>query len=105
MFSRRLLRAAACKIPKRLSVLSLVLVLPLTSPLVATAQKLKPGQAADIAQRQHGGKVLKVSPVRTATTTTYRVKLLLPSGQITHIAVDGDNGRVLGALPKGKEND
>ncbi len=74
------------------------LLFAVSNPLLA--QKLKPGQAADIAQRQAGGKVLKVSTMNTPSGKSYQIKLLLPSGHITHVRVDGDTGKVLNSSTK-----
>lgn len=49
----------------------------------AEQQDIGPGQAARIAQRQHGGKVLKVS----RDGQSYLVKLLLPSGTVRTVRI------------------
>ncbi|WP_317931287.1 hypothetical protein [Halioxenophilus sp. WMMB6] len=47
-------------------------------------------QAADVAKRASGGKVLRVQP----TASGHQVKVLLPSGKVTYILV-GPNGEIL----------
>ena len=49
-------------------------------------------QAAALAQQRHGGEVLKVS----RSGDGYQVKLLLPSGRVKAVRVDGRSGRVSG---------
>lgn len=52
-------------------------------------------QAAQIAQRRFGGKVLKVFKVQ-AKKTGYRVKLIKKNGHIIVVFVDGKTGRISG---------
>lgn len=54
-------------------------------------QDIGQAQAATIAQRRYGGKVLKIS----RQGNTYRVKLLLPSGVVKTVSVDASNGATL----------
>jgi len=51
-----------------------------------------PKQAAQLAQRRFGGKVLKVQVQKTG----YRVKLIKKSGHIIVISVDAKSGRISG---------
>lgn len=52
-------------------------------------------QAAQIAQRRFGGKVLKVFKVQ-AKKPGYRVKLIKKNGHIIAVFVDGKTGRISG---------
>ncbi len=54
------------------------------------------GQAASIARSQYGGKVLSVSKSGSGGRVVYRVKLLLDSGRVIIVTVDGQTGRVSG---------
>ena len=54
------------------------------------------GQAASIAKSKYGGKVLSVSRSGNGDRVIYRVKLLLDSGRVVIVTVDGQTGRVSG---------
>lgn len=56
----------------------------------ATSQGISSGQAANIARRSVGGKVLSVRPAGKH----YRVKLLKRNGVVTQVRVNRGNGRV-----------
>ncbi len=56
------------------------------------AQQKSPAEAADSARSFTQGKVLSVKPFRDNDAVHYRVKVLLPNGQVRYIFVDGDNG-------------
>lgn len=57
----------------------------------STAQKLSPSDAAASARNFTNGKVLKVDPT-TGKKVDYRVKMLLPEGQVRNIIIDGNSG-------------
>lgn len=71
----------------------LCLGLSLALSSFTSAQQLSPAEAADSAREATGGKILKVKPV-SGEKIDYRVKVLLPEGQVHNILVDGDNGDV-----------
>lgn len=71
----------------------LCLGLSLVLSSFTSAQQLSPAEAADSAREATGGKILKVKPV-SGKKADYRVKVLLPEGQVHNILVDGDNGDV-----------
>jgi hypothetical protein len=48
-------------------------------------QGLSAGQAAEVARRQTGGRVLAVKPSKEG----YRVKVLTPKGEVRYVPVDG----------------
>jgi hypothetical protein len=56
------------------------------------AQKLSPSDAAASARHFTNGKVLKVNPI-TRDGVDYRVKMLLPEGQVRNVIIDGDSGK------------
>lgn len=56
--------------------------------------KISASQAGNLAKRKHGGKVLKITPVKSSSGTNYQVKLLLDSGKVIVVTVDGNTGRV-----------
>ncbi len=58
--------------------------------MYSSKKGISESQAASIARRQSGGKVLKVSSLGNSG---YRVKLLLPSGRVTQVTVN-KSGRV-----------
>ncbi len=61
----------------------------LCTPTSAIAQSLSPAQAAEQARAQTGGKVLKVKRKKEGG---YRVKVLMPNGQVRNIYI-GKNKR------------
>jgi uncharacterized membrane protein YkoI len=61
-----------------------------TQSMYGSTKGISESQAASIARRQSGGKVLKVSSLGKSG---YRVKLLLPSGRVTQLTVSA-SGRV-----------
>ena len=68
-----------------------------SEPISQLAQAaISEGQAAAIAKSQHGGKVLSVSKSNNNGRVIYRVKLLLDSGRVIIVSVDGQTGRVSG---------
>jgi hypothetical protein len=69
--------------------LGLLILLSSTSSM---AQKLSPSDAAASARDFTNGKVLKVDPI-TRDGVDYRVKMLLPEGQVRNIIIDGDSGK------------
>ena len=56
--------------------------------LGTAAHALSPSEAASIAQRQHGGKVLAVN-ASGGNPPNYRVRLLLSGGKIITVTVRG----------------
>ena len=58
-----------------------------------SAHTISESQAANIARRKRGGKVLKVQAL--GKSGAYRVKLLLPSGRVTQVTVSA-SGRIKG---------
>ncbi|GAB1265715.1 hypothetical protein NBRC116493_02150 [Aurantivibrio infirmus] len=46
-------------------------------------------EAAEIAQKRHGGKVLSVDTKKTESGVQYRVKLLLDNGRIRTVTIKG----------------
>src|SRR5690606_31766028 len=54
------------------------------------------GQAASMARSRYGGKVLSVSKAGSGDRVIYRVKLLLESGRVIIVTVDGQTGHVSG---------
>ena len=58
----------------------------------AEQRLISKAEAAALAQQRHGGEVLKVS----RSGDGYQVKLLLPSGRVKSVRVDGHSGRVGG---------
>ncbi len=53
-------------------------------PVNAIAQSLSPGEAAEQAKARTGGKVLKVKQKKEGG---YRVKVLMPNGQVRNIYI------------------
>ncbi|MEJ2419373.1 MAG: hypothetical protein P8Y45_21110 [Exilibacterium sp.] len=51
------------------------------------------GQAANIAVRRFGGKVLKIRRVGNL----YRIKLVQPSGHVKQISIDASSGAIVGS--------
>lgn len=58
----------------------------------ATVAAIGKSGAADVAQKRHGGTVLKVEEINTGGKTAYRVKLLLDGGRIKIVIVDASGG-------------
>lgn len=54
------------------------------------------GQAAELAKSRYGGKVLSVAKSNNGGRITYRVKLLLDSGRVIIVSVDGQSGQIRG---------
>ncbi len=57
--------------------------------VLAQATKISKSKAAEIARERYGGKVLKVTEVSKGSTVVYRVKLLLDSGRVKLVTIDG----------------
>ncbi|MBI5277470.1 MAG: PepSY domain-containing protein [Burkholderiales bacterium] len=52
-------------------------------------------EAAGVAQRQTGGRVLSVDRAEAGGRAVWRVKVVTPRGDVRIILVDADSGRVL----------
>ena len=52
-------------------------------------QKVSQRQAASMARKRHGGKVLDVKTIRSEGRVVYRVKLLLDSGRVKVVTING----------------
>lgn len=61
-----------------------------TCLVVAQQGSLSAQQAADIAQKKYGGRVLKIKP----DGKVYRIKLLLDSGRVIQVTVDANSGKL-----------
>ncbi|BFM17759.1 hypothetical protein R50073_39420 [Maricurvus nonylphenolicus] len=61
-----------------------------TCLIIAQQGQLSAQQAADIAQKQYGGRVLKIKP----DGKVYRIKLLLDSGRVIQVTVDAYSGQL-----------
>ncbi|WP_207062698.1 PepSY domain-containing protein [Motiliproteus sp. SC1-56] len=68
----------------------LLLVLLAATPAQA---ELSPDQAARRVQKQFGGQVLDIQPVKTGRGRAYRIKLLQPSGRVKLMLLDAEDGR------------
>ena len=53
-------------------------------------QKVSKRQAASIARKKYGGKVLNVKTIHSEGRIVYRVKLLLDAGRVKVVTVKGD---------------
>ena len=62
----------------------------LAAQLKKGGKQISEAQAASIARRAVGGKVLKVQARKGKSGTAYRVKLLLPSGKVKQVTVSAD---------------
>lgn len=51
-------------------------------------------QAGNLAKSKYGGKVLKITPVKSDDGTNYVVRLLLDDGKVINVTVDGQTGEV-----------
>jgi Peptidase propeptide and YPEB domain len=56
--------------------------------------RISASEAGNIAKQRYGGKVLKITPVRSDGGTHYEVRLLLDSGKVINVTVDGNTGAV-----------
>lgn len=54
------------------------------APQSEQGQSISPGEAAKIAKKRYGGKVLKIK----RDGNKYRIKLLLPSGKVKNVYID-----------------
>lgn len=61
-----------------------------TCLVIAQQGSLSAQQAADIAQKKYGGRVLKIKP----DGKVYRIKLLLDSGRVIQVTVDANSGKL-----------
>lgn len=64
--------------------------------IILAQASISEGQAASMAKSKYGGKVLSVSKSGSGGRVVYRVKLLLDSGRVIIVTVDGQTGRVSG---------
>jgi hypothetical protein len=71
--------------------LTAALLLALSSPVWAEASR---DDAAQVAQRASGGRVLSVEKVEQQGQVVWRVKVLTPAGEVRVILVDAASGRV-----------
>ncbi len=53
-------------------------------------------QAAQIAKKRFGGKVLKVSKKNSKSGSSYRVKLVKENGHVVSVLVDAKTGKIRG---------
>jgi len=77
---------------KLLTALSTALLMTLTLPAWADASR---DDAAAIAQRASGGRVLAVEKADREGRTVWRVKVLTPQGEVKVILVDAASGRTM----------
>ena len=56
--------------------------------------KISAAQAGNLAKQKYGGKVLKISTKQSNSGVIYQVRLLLDSGKIINVTVDGTSGTV-----------
>jgi hypothetical protein len=71
--------------------LTAALLLALSAPVWAEASR---DDAAQVAQRASGGRVLSVEKVEQQGQVVWRVKVLTPAGEVRVILVDAASGRV-----------
>jgi uncharacterized membrane protein YkoI len=57
--------------------------------------RISPAQAAAIAQKRHGGKVMNVNAQQSGGTVVYRVRILQDSGHMRTVTVNGETGAIL----------
>lgn len=57
--------------------------------------KIKPAQAASIAKKSYGGKVMSIDMQTRDGRVIYRVKLLQENGRLRSVRVDGRTGKIL----------
>lgn len=93
----------------RLLIVLMITVSALTTSPLALAD-ISREQAGAIAQKQVGGKVLKITAIQYNNKDAFRVKLLKSNGSVTQVVVDAKSGRVYGGKPssedkKGKNKD
>ena len=87
-------------IKKPLLNLTLCIVIGLIATVLTSqksyAQQLLPADAAESVTNKTGGRILKVQKIRPDKLNQhdYKVKTLLPNGQVKHLIVDGDNGDI-----------
>lgn len=72
----------------------LMLALALAAAAPAWAD-IGPGQAAAIAQRQTGGRVLAVERAQAGGRPVWRVKIVTPGGEVRVVLLDVASGRPL----------
>lgn len=63
--------------------------LALLGPRAKQQQASSAAEAAKIAKRRYGGKILKVDTVKTGDGIRYRVKLLQESGRVKTVVIKG----------------
>jgi uncharacterized membrane protein YkoI len=68
--------------------------LALLAPLGAEAATTR-DEAAQIAQRMTGGRVLAVERIERDGHTVWRVKVVTPQGEVKVVVIDADSGRAL----------
>lgn len=56
--------------------------------------RVSAGQAANIVKSQYGGKILSVKTVKKGGSSHFRVKVLLKSGVVKVVTVDGSSGSI-----------
>lgn len=61
----------------------------LTGPHAKQARAASAAEAARIAKRRHGGKILKVVTVRDAQGVRYRIKILKDDGRVITVIIRG----------------
>lgn len=61
----------------------------LTGPKAKQARAANAAEAARIAKRRHGGKILKVVTVQTEEGVRYRVKILKDNGRVITVVIRG----------------
>lgn len=67
--------------------------------LVLLAQRqdaIGPDQAAAVARKVTGGRVLAVTPAKRHGAVVYKVRVLLPDGRVRVVIIDAKSGRVVG---------
>ncbi|WIO73281.1 PepSY domain-containing protein [Porticoccaceae bacterium LTM1] len=79
----------------RLLLVLIITVSALTASPLALADVSRE-QAGAIAQKQVGGKVLKITAIQYNKKDAFRVKLLKSNGSVTQVIVDAKSGRVYG---------
>lgn len=63
--------------------------------LTQASSSISKSDAADIAQRRFGGKVIKVEKVNANGRSVYQVKMHLDGGRIKYVKVDSQSGKIL----------
>lgn len=64
--------------------------------LAQSQSAIGPDQAAAVARKVTGGRVLAVSSGKRKGVVVYRVRVLMPDGRVRVVLIDAQSGRVIG---------